>query len=67
MLHTIRIPKEHWEDVWWALLQVGSVSRVSAEPIYVIDDQQLRLLQRKKLPFELLSSPNGTTRKKKNA
>jgi hypothetical protein len=67
MLHTIRIPDEHWGKVWFALLGAGPVSRVSQELIYVIDDQQLRLLRRKKLPFELLAPPNGSARDKQNA
>jgi len=67
MLHTIRIPMEHWGKVWFALVGAGPVSRVSQEPIYVIDDKQLRLLRRKKLPFELLASPTGSARDKKNA
>jgi hypothetical protein len=67
MLHTIRIPEEHWGKVWFALLSAGPVSRVSQDFIYIIDDVQLRLLRRKKLPFELLASPNGSDRDKKNA
>jgi hypothetical protein len=38
---------------------VGPVSRVSEEPVYLVSDYQLRLLRRKKLPFELVESPNG--------
>ena len=67
MLHTIRIPEESWEDVWFALVEAGPVSRVSQEPVYVIDDKQLRMLRRKKLPFELLDPPNGRGRKEKHA
>jgi hypothetical protein len=58
-MHTIRIPPEQWGQVWRALVAAGPVSRVSAEPVYVVTDEQLRLLRRKKLRFELLEPPNG--------
>ncbi|HET6575506.1 MAG TPA: hypothetical protein VFG68_18025 [Fimbriiglobus sp.] len=55
----IRIPREHWGDVWRALVAAGPISRVSEEPVYLVSDHQLRMLRRKKLPFELVGSPNG--------
>ncbi len=54
MTATIRIPSEHWGRVWRALVAVGSVSRISEEPIYVIIEEQLRMLRRKKLLFEVI-------------
>jgi hypothetical protein len=54
----IRIPAKHWGQVWRVLVASGPISRVSAEPVYVVTDDQLRLLRQKKLPFELLT-PNG--------
>lgn len=56
---TIRIPAEQWGPVWRALVATGPVSRISDEPVYLVSDEQLRLLRRKKLPFEIVSSPNG--------
>ena len=56
---TIRIPPEHWGPVWRALVLTGPVSRISDEPVYLVSDEQLRLLRRKKLPFEIIPSPNG--------
>ena len=58
-MHWIRIPDEHWGQVWRALVAAGPVSRVSTEPVYVVTDEQLRLLRRKKLRFELLPPANG--------
>ena len=58
---TIRIPPEHWDRVWRALVAAGPVSRVSDEPVYLVSDEQVRMLRRKKLPFELVPSPNGQT------
>jgi hypothetical protein len=55
----ICIPASQWGKVWRALVASGPVSRVSQEPVYVISDRQLRLLRRKKLPFELVSLPDG--------
>src|SRR5713226_7997823 len=51
----IRIPPEHWGQVWRTLVASGPVSRVSEEPVYVVTDEQLCLLRRKRLPLELLS------------
>ena len=56
---TIRIPPEHWGRVWRALVAAGPVSRISDEPVYVVSDEQVRMLRRQKLPFELVPSPNG--------
>ncbi len=58
---TIRIAPENWEPVWRVLIASGPISRISDERIYVISNAQLRLLRRKKLPFELLPSANGRT------
>ena len=62
----IRIPEKHWGEVWDALVATGPIARVSEGPVYVISDSQLRMLRRKKLPFVLLPSPNGTAPDKKN-
>ena len=56
---TIRIPPEHWGRVWSALVAAGPVSRISKDPIYVVSDEQVRMLRRQKLPFEVVPSPNG--------
>jgi hypothetical protein len=58
---TIRIPEAHWGKVWRALVASGPISRIDQEPIYLVSDQQLRLLRRKKLPFELvpMTDSNG--------
>jgi hypothetical protein len=56
---TIRIPQEHWGKVWRALVASGPISRVSEQPVYLVSDRQLRLLRRKKLPFELVPPPDG--------
>jgi hypothetical protein len=55
----IRIPQQHWGKVWRSLVASGPISRVSQEPVYVVSERQLRLLRRKKLPFELISPSNG--------
>jgi hypothetical protein len=54
----IRIPDAHWGEVWRTLVAAGPVSCIGQEPIYVVTDRQLRLLRRKKLPFEIVP-PNG--------
>jgi hypothetical protein len=55
----IRIPKEHWGETWRALVTLGPISRLSEEPVYFVTERQLQVLRRKKLPFELLTPPNG--------
>jgi hypothetical protein len=55
----IRIPKEHWGKVWRALVATGPISRDTPEPEYIVSEEQVRMLRRKKLPFELLKAPNG--------
>jgi hypothetical protein len=55
----IRIPAAHWGKVWRALVASGPISRIDQEPVYLVSEQQLRLLRRKKLPFELVPPPDG--------
>jgi len=55
----IRIPEEHWGKVWGVLVEAGPIARVSREPVYFVGEDHVRLLRRKKLPFELMPSPNG--------
>jgi hypothetical protein len=57
----IRIPREHWGRVWGALVAAGPVSRISEEPIYVVSEEQVQMLRRQKLPFEVVPSPNGAS------
>ena len=52
----IRIPKEHWGEVWMALVGVGSVSLISEEPIYLVSKKHIEFLKEKNLPFEILNS-----------
>ena len=58
-MQAIRIPSEHWGKVWRVLVASGPVSRLSQEPIYLVSDRQLRLLRRKKLPFEPVPLADG--------
>lgn len=60
----IRIPREQWGKVWHFLVETGPISRISEELIYAISERQLRLLRKKKLPFELMPLPNGAGGKK---
>ena len=55
----IRIPEAQWGKVWRALVASGPISRISQELIYSVSDQQIRLLRRKKLPFEVVPPPDG--------
>lgn len=54
----IRIPEQHWGKVWGTLVAAGPVARLSQEPVYQVSQEQVSLLRKKKLPFELLSA-NG--------
>ena len=56
----IRIPEEHWGEVWTALVEVGAISRVSVEPIYLVSKKHIDVLQEKNLPFEFLDSGKET-------
>ena len=58
---TIRIPREHWGSVWRVLVASGPVSRINEETEYLVSDEQVRILRRKKLPFEVVAAPNGRT------
>ena len=55
----IRIPEAHWGKVWRVLVGSGPISRISQEPVYLVSDQQMRLLRRKKLPFEVVTDSDG--------
>jgi hypothetical protein len=55
----IRIPEGQWGKVWRFLVQTGPISRISQEPLYVVSERQIRLLKKKKLPFDVVPSANG--------
>lgn len=61
---SIRIPEEHWGKVWRALVESGPISRVSLEPIYLVSDRQVRMLRRRKLPFEVLQEGDSQASRK---
>ena len=58
-MQAIRIPPEQWGRVWRVLVASGPISRISQEPVYLVSDRQVRLLRRKKLPFELVPHSDG--------
>jgi hypothetical protein len=58
-VQAIRIPDEHWGKVWRALVASGPISRISQEHVYIVSDRQIRMLRRKKLPFESVSLADG--------
>ena len=58
-MQAIRIPEEHWGKVWRALVASGPTSCIGPERIYLVSDQQVRMLRRKKLPFELIPPGDG--------
>jgi hypothetical protein len=53
----IRIASENWGRVWRTLVAAGPISRISEEPIYLVTDEQINLLRRKRLTFELIGVP----------
>jgi hypothetical protein len=55
----IRIPREHWGRVWRVLLAAGPVSRIDQDTHYLVSEEQVRILKRNRLPFEVLTAPNG--------
>ncbi len=63
----IRIPEKEWGKVWFALVSSGPISRVSQEPIYFVSDRQVRMLRKKKLPFQIISNSQGKMTDNKHA
>jgi hypothetical protein len=58
-MQAIRIPEARWGEVWRTLVASGAISCIWQEPIYLVSDRQVRLLRRKKLPFEVVPPPDG--------
>ena len=58
-MQAIRISPELWGKVWRALVASGPISRIGEEPVYLVSDEQVRLLRKKKLPFEIVPLSNG--------
>ena len=63
---TIRIPKNEWGKVWRTLVASGPVSRLSNEPLYAVSDEQVKILRHKKLPFKIVTAPDGRRKKNRN-
>ncbi|HUG91006.1 MAG TPA: hypothetical protein VML55_09245 [Planctomycetaceae bacterium] len=58
-MQAIRISPEAWGRVWRVLVAAGPISRIDEEPVYLVTEEQIRLLRRKKLPFEIVPQWNG--------
>jgi hypothetical protein len=59
-VQAIRIPETKWGEVWRTLVASGPISCIGPEPpIYLVSDGQIRLLRQKKLPFEIVATPDG--------
>ena len=58
-MQAIRISVESWGQVWRVLVASGPISRIGQEPVYLVSDDQIRLLRKQKLPFEIVPLPNG--------
>ena len=59
-MQAIRIPDAQWGEVWRTLVATGPISCIGPEPpIYLVSDRQVRLLRRKRLPFEVVPAPDG--------
>src|SRR5437868_2242024 len=58
-VQAVRIPEEQWGEVWRALVVSGPVSCIGQEPTYLVSERQVRMLRRKKLPFEVVPPPDG--------
>jgi len=63
----IRIPTDQWGKVWRTLVASGPISRISANTDYLVSEKQIRLLRRRKLPFELIDKANGAAKDQSNA
>jgi hypothetical protein len=59
-MQAIRIPDDQWGKIWRLLVASGPVFCTGPEPVYVVTNRQVRLLRRKKLPFEVVALPNGS-------
>lgn len=59
MMQAIRISPKSWGKVWRVLVASGPISRLGEEPVYLVSDQQVRLLRKKRLPFEVVPFTNG--------
>jgi hypothetical protein len=58
-MQAIRISSDSWGKVWRVLVASGPISRLGPEPVYLVSDQQVRLLKKRKLPFEVVPISNG--------
>lgn len=66
-MQAIRIPDEQWGKVWRELIAAGPISCVGPPPVYLVSERQVRLLRRKKLPFEIVALPNGRAARQSDA
>jgi len=58
----IRLPKDDWGKTWRLLIAEGGTTRTSKDHIYMVSDRQLKLLQEKQLPFEVLDDQSHSIR-----
>jgi len=58
-MQAIRISPEQWGKIWRVLVASGPISRLGQDPVYLVSDEQIRLLRSKELPFEIIPLSNG--------
>jgi hypothetical protein len=55
-MKAIKIPDtiddKDWVPVWRILIEMGGLTRISKDRVYLVQDQQLEILKQKKFPFE---------------
>ena len=63
----IRIAKSQWGKAWRAMIQVGPVRLVSAEPIYEVLPAHLELLNTLHITYDVVNPHAGPAEKRRHA
>ena len=54
----IKLPEADWGEAWRLLIQESGTTRLSKDHVYVVSGRQIELLQGKRLPFEVVNTPD---------
>jgi len=60
---TIRLSKKEWAKAWRAMIEVGPVRLIAADPVYEVMPVHLELLTARGFTYEIV--PLGPSRKEK--
>lgn len=63
----IRLPKKRWAKAWRAMVEVGPLTMIAADPVFEVLASHLDVLESKGFAYEVLGPHKGRKQKPRHA